>query len=84
MGSSRQVRQEGTHCIRILIPCIKKLEDEETGEEVRQCYGFKTAAVFRAEDTDGDPLPEYTPNAMPELRLLDVAARFDVDVSTVP
>jgi hypothetical protein len=30
--------------------------------------GFVAAAVFAAEDTEGDPLPEATPREIPQLQ----------------
>jgi len=76
--------KKGATSFRILVPCHKKVEDQETSEELTVLVGFKAAPVFRSEDTEGEPLPEYVPRELPNHRLLDVAQRFGVDVQTVP
>lgn len=48
---------KGCHAFYILAPCIGKKgegEDEET-----YVYGFRGVPVFRYEDTQGDPIPQY-------------------------
>jgi len=52
---SRYVKR-GSKCLYILVPYIKKVTDN--GEEKQALIGFGTKAVFRVEDTDGEPL-EY-------------------------
>lgn len=54
----RQVRK-GERGIAILAPVVRKVEDDETGEELRRVVGFKTAHVFDIAQTDGDELPEH-------------------------
>ena len=82
-AAGRHVKK-GAHAFRILVPCLRKTEDEETGDEVMLLAGFKAAPVFRAEDTEGEPLPEYVPPDLPKHRLLDVAERLGVKVQNVP
>jgi len=49
--------KKGARALYILIPLIRKVNDEE-GEVASGVYGFGCQAVFRAEDTGGEPL-EY-------------------------
>src|SRR5689334_18060208 len=53
----RQVRK-GERAIKILAPCVRKVEDRQTGEQVRRVVAFRAVNVFDVEQTDGDPLPE--------------------------
>ena len=76
--------KKGSKGIYILVPWIAKRKDEEAGkqdEETRILRGFMTAAVFRYEDTDGDPVerPQMEPPELPPL--FDVAERFGVMVT---
>lgn len=48
--------KKNTMAFYILVPYIKKIEDN--GEEKQVLIGFGTKAVFKVEDTDGEPL-EY-------------------------
>ena len=48
--------KKGTSAIYILIPCYKKEVDEDSGEERDVLRFFKSAPVFRVEDTDGEEL----------------------------
>jgi hypothetical protein len=50
--------KKGSKGFYILVPNIKKIEDEEAGEERKVLVGFLARPVFRYEDTDGEPL-EY-------------------------
>ncbi len=60
----RQVRK-GEHGIRILAPCVRKVEDAHTGERTPRVVGFRYVCVFDVSQTDGDDLPVL------EYRLLD-------------
>jgi hypothetical protein len=42
---------KGARSFHILGPCLKKFDDEKTGEEKTVVYGFKSISVFRLEDT---------------------------------
>ncbi len=81
----RQVRK-GAHALYILAPSIrkKKVKNEKTGEdeEVEFPAGFVGIPVFRYEDTEGKPIPEYQPKTLPPL--LDVAAKWQVKVEYGP
>ena len=58
--------KKGSKCFYILVPYIRKVEDEETGEEKETLLGFMSRPVFRYEDTDGEPL-EYKEIELPNL-----------------
>lgn len=71
----------------ILVPLIKKVEDEATGEEVARIYGFKTAPVFDISQTEGDPLAESADLEaekafIANLPMINVAERLGVRVTT--
>ena len=86
--------KKGAKAFYILAPITKKKVtrkvevDPETGEEkvteiVRTVtVGFKDIPVFRVEDTEGDPLPDYAPPEPPPL--WDVAKRFVEDIAYRP
>lgn len=52
----RQV-DKGQTSIRIFAPRFKKVEEEETGEEIHRLVGFIAVPVFDVSQTSGDPLP---------------------------
>ncbi|MCD6327977.1 antirestriction protein [bacterium] len=76
--------KKGSHAFRILIPRIVKTVDMESREEHLSLAGFLTAPVFAASDTDGADLPDYEPPELPKHRLMDVAARFNVSIDSIP
>jgi hypothetical protein len=59
--ANRHVKK-GALAAYILSPVTVKKE-KDTGDEYRQCIGFKPTPIFSIEDTDGDPLPATTPPA---------------------
>jgi len=69
--SNRWVKK-GARAIYILVPCIKRETDEETGEETETLRYFKASPVFAYEDTEGEPLT-YEQVEVPELPLLEKA-----------
>jgi len=76
---------KGSRAFYILVPCHRTVieKDEENGEETKAkvLMGFKAAPVFRYEDTEGEPLPEYQVLEPPELPpLYEVAERFNLRV----
>ncbi len=78
--AGRQVKK-GAKAFHILGPKVRTVtETDETGQEVETSIvmGFFAISVFRAEDTDGDPLP-YEPASPPPL--VDVAEAFGLSVS---
>ena len=75
--------KKGSKAIYILVPLIRKKpinSDDEASEELR-LYGFRAMPVFRAEDTEGEPLsyPDIEPPAPPPL--VDVAECWGIAVT---
>ena len=73
--AGRQVKK-GSKAFAILGPkTVKRTETDENGRQSERVavVGFFTIPVFRAEDTDGEPLP-YEPASPPPLA--DVAERL--------
>ena len=80
--AKRKVRK-GAKAIYILVPCLKKQVNEETGEEAFVLRGFKPSAVFKVEDTEGEKL-DYQLLELPELLLLDRAREWGLSVKAIP
>ncbi len=81
--AGRQVKK-GAKAIYILAPSLKKVTNEETEEDVKLVLkGFLAIAVFRAEDTEGDPL-DYQQIKLPELPLMEVAEEWGISVKAIP
>jgi len=61
-GLGRQVRK-GERGIKILAPCVRKVEDKDSGDQVRRVVAFRAVSVFDIAQTDGEPLPalDYRP-----------------------
>ena len=73
--------KKGSKAFSILGPkVVKRTETDSAGIETEKTavIGFFTIPVFRAEDTDGEPLP-YEPATPPPL--VDVAEEFGLSVS---
>lgn len=81
-GVNRYVKK-GSKCFHILVPCIRKVEDEDTGEAKEALVGFMPRPVFRYEDTDGEPL-EHEQIELPDLPLLERAKEWGISVRAVP
>jgi hypothetical protein len=75
--------KKGSKCLHILVPNIRKVEDEETGEGRDALVGFLCRPVFRYEDTDGEPL-DYEKIELPELPLLERAEEWGITVRAIP
>ncbi|MBC2714927.1 MAG: ArdC family protein [Desulfobacteraceae bacterium] len=75
--------KKGAKATYILVPCFKKEIKEETGEEKEVLRFFKSSAVFKVEDTDGEDL-EYQNLQLPDLPLLDKANEWGISVKAVP
>jgi antirestriction protein ArdC len=78
--------KKGEKAFYILGPMMKKLRDEETGEERTIIVGFKGLPVFGLEQTEGEPLPNSDPDIeqwVNSLPLLDVAKRWGLSVGAV-
>jgi len=79
-NASRKVKK-GAKAFHILGPKARKItETDESGKETEKhiVMGFFAIPVFRAEDTDGEPLPYEPPSPPP---LADVAEAFGLSVS---
>jgi len=74
--------KKGSKAFHILVPFIKKAEDE-TGEEKQTLLGFGCCAVFRYENTGGEPL-EYEQIRIPELPLIEKAENWGISVKCIP
>jgi hypothetical protein len=83
----RQWQQEGRYVVKgakafyILVPYLKKVEEEGGEKEVLR--GFMAKPVFRYEDTDGKAL-DYPELELPELPLVEVAMQWGIEVKAIP
>jgi hypothetical protein len=83
----RQWQQEGRYVVKgakafyILVPYLKKVEEEGGEKEVLR--GFMAKPVFRYEDTDGKQL-DYPELELPELPLAEVARQWGIEVKAIP
>jgi hypothetical protein len=75
--------KKGSKAFHILVPYIKKTEDEHTGEEKEALVGFLARAVFRYQDTDGEPL-DYEQIELPDLPLIERAESWGIFVKAIP
>jgi hypothetical protein len=73
--------KKGSKAIYILVPFIKKVDDN--GQEKMALYGFGCKPVFRAEDTDGDSL-DYEKIELPDLPFMARAQEWEISVKTIP
>jgi hypothetical protein len=73
--------KKGSKAIYILVPFIKKVDDD--GKEKMTLYGFGCKPVFRAEDTDGEPL-DYQQIELPDLPLIERAQEWDISIKAIP
>lgn len=74
--------KKGSKAFYILVPFIKKVEDEQ-GKESQRLFGFGCKPVFRLEDTDGEPM-EYDQVQIPELPLMERAEEWGISVKCIP
>ena len=78
----------GSKCFHILAPItIKKTVKTDSGEEADSfaVIGFKSVPVFRAEDTDGEPIPDNSAEQrqwIESLPLIEVAQSWGIMVDT--
>jgi len=79
---NRYVRK-GSKAFHILVQCFKKVKDEDKGNETEVLRFFKSAPVFRLEDTDGEPL-DYQLLEVPDLPLLERAEEWGISVKAIP
>jgi len=73
--------KKGSKAFYILVPYIKKVEDDGADKQV--LIGFSTKAVFRVEDTDGQSL-EYENIELPRFPLIDRAKSWGISVRAIP
>ena len=73
--------KKGGKAIHILVPCHYKKKDED-GEEAIILGGFRTAPVFRVEDTEGEPL-DYELLELPDLPLIEKAKEWGIGVKAI-
>ena len=75
----RQVKK-GTRALYIMVPRVKAVEDEHTGDRELVTVGFLFAPVFRYEDTEGEPIPrpQLEPRELPPL--YELSEGFGVSV----
>ena len=78
-GVGRSVKK-GSKAIHILAPRYIYKEDERTKEKKKIMSGFIGIPVFRAEDTEGEPLPEYVPKTEPNPDLLKLVEKRGIKV----
>jgi len=81
LKANRYVKK-GSKALYILVPYIKKEENDE-GEEVERLVGFISRGVFRYEDTEGEEL-DYTNIELPELPLIERAQDWGIKVKAIP
>lgn len=75
--------KKGSRAIYILVPWTGKATDQETGELRLILKGFIPGAVFRVEDTEGEPL-QYQQLKLPDLPLVERAREWGITVKAVP
>ncbi len=75
---------KGAKAVYILIPLMGKRENED-GEEDSFLYGFKSAPVFRYEDTDGEELKDRAKDQafIDTLPLIEVARSWGLTVQAL-
>lgn len=69
--------KKGSKAIHILAPRFKREEEE------LKLIGFLSVPVFRYQDTEGDPLPEFNPE-ITNLPFMEVAKEWGISVNAVP
>ena len=74
--------KKGAKAMHILVPARRKIIDHNDDDREKHIIsGFITSPVFRYEDTEGAPLPEYKPAVLPPL--LKLAEHEGIDVKWV-
>ena len=73
--------KKGSKAVYIIVPRFRKTDEQ--GEEDLVLTGFTATPVYRAEDTDGDPL-DYEQIELPEIPLLAKAKEWGFSVKAVP
>ena len=75
--------KKGSKGFYILVPHIRKIENRDTGEEKAALVGFLTRAVFRYEDTDGEPIIREEIE-LADLPLIERAEEWGLSVTAIP
>jgi len=75
--------KKGSKAFYILVPHIKKVKDNENDEGKDTLVGFLGRAVFRYQDTDGEPL-DYEQIELSGLPLIDRAEEWGLSVNAIP
>jgi len=75
--------KKGAKAIYILVPCMKKRVDDDTGKEREFLRFFKPSPVFMFEDTEGEPL-DYELIELPDIPLVERAEEWGISVKAVP
>jgi antirestriction protein ArdC len=75
--------KKGSKGFYILVPHIRKVENKDTGEEKEALVGFLTRAVFRYEDTDGEPIIREEIE-LADLPLIERAEEWGLSVTAIP
>ncbi|PKN67574.1 MAG: antirestriction protein [Deltaproteobacteria bacterium HGW-Deltaproteobacteria-15] len=75
--------KKGSKAFYILVPHIRRRDDKDTGDERDVLIGFLTRAVFRYEDTDGEPL-DHEQIDLGGLPLIERAQEWGVEVKAIP
>ncbi len=81
LEAGRHVKS-GSKAFYILVPFIKKIEDE-SGDERQALLGFGCKPVFRVQDTHGEQL-DYEIVEIPDLPLIDRAQEWGISVKSIP
>lgn len=71
--------KKGSKAFQILVPCFKKIHEEDTDKSLAY---FTTGNVFRVEDTEGEQL-DYEKLKLPDLPLIDVAKKWGIKVEAI-
>ena len=82
LKAKRHVKK-GSKAFYILVPFIKKSEDKGTGEAKQTLLDFGVKPIFRAEDTEGEPL-QYEQIELPSLPLFEKAEEWGISVKCIP
>jgi hypothetical protein len=72
--------KKGSKAIHIMVPYIRKVEDN--GQEKTVLAGFGLKPVFRIEDTDGEAI-EYPQIDLPELPFIERAGEWGINVKPI-
>lgn len=77
--------KKGAKAFYIWAPNLKTVKETKEGrtEEKQKMYGFRPVCVFRYEDTEGEPLPEYEME-LANLPLIGLSKEMGISVKSAP